>query len=138
MLSEGSMRGTATKKRIVPKTASVHNYRELIAAHRAGVDLIFLSPVFPTRSHPGGPTLGRRRFAELALRARVPVIALGGITAHRARSLKGAYGWAGIDAWLKPLKPLQTAGAPAARTAHLAPPVHRACLVPQSAPHPSR
>jgi thiamine-phosphate pyrophosphorylase len=82
------------------RTASAHNLREIRAAERAGAQLIFLSPVHPTRSHPGAPALGPRRFALLAHQARVPVIALGGMDAGKARTLGGAYGWAGIDAWL--------------------------------------
>ncbi|TMJ15796.1 MAG: thiamine phosphate synthase [Alphaproteobacteria bacterium] len=78
---------------------SAHNLRELRAAARAGADLVFLSPVFATRSHPGAPPLGPRRFALIAHQARVPVIALGGMNEERARNLGGAYGWAGIDAW---------------------------------------
>ena len=80
-------------------SASVHNLRELRAAERAGADLVFLSPVFPTRSHPGARPLGPRRFALIAHQAKVPVIALGGMDAEKARTLGGAYGWAGIDAW---------------------------------------
>jgi thiamine-phosphate pyrophosphorylase len=81
------------------RTASVHNLRELRAAERAGADLVFLSPVFPTRSHAGARPLGPHRFALIAHQARVPVIALGGMDAGKARRLGGAYGWAGIDAW---------------------------------------
>jgi thiamine-phosphate pyrophosphorylase len=80
------------------RTASAHNLREIRRAERRGVDLIFLSPVHPTRSHPGGKALGPRRFATLARRTRLPVIALGGMDATRFRALRGAYGWAGIDA----------------------------------------
>jgi len=81
------------------RTASAHNLRELKAAERAGADLVFLSPVYPTRSHPGARPLGPRRFALIAHQAKVSVIALGGMDAAKARSLGGAYGWAGIDAW---------------------------------------
>ena len=81
------------------RTASAHNVREIRAAERAGAHLIFLSPVYPTRSHPGAAALGPRRFALLAHQAKVPVIALGGMDADKARTLGGAYGWAGIDAW---------------------------------------
>jgi thiamine-phosphate pyrophosphorylase len=82
-------------------SASAHNLRELRAAERQGAAFVFVSPVFPTRSHPGARTLGRVRFGLLAHQARIPVIALGGLDARKARSLKalGAYGWAGIDAW---------------------------------------
>jgi thiamine-phosphate pyrophosphorylase len=81
------------------RTASVHNLREIRAAERAGAHLLFLSPVFPTRSHPGAAVLGPRRFALLAHQTKLPVIALGGMDAEKARTLGGAYGWAGIDAW---------------------------------------
>lgn len=81
------------------RSASAHNLRELKAAERAGADLVFLSPVFATRSHPGAKPLGPRRFALIAHQAKVPVIALGGMNDERFRSLGGAYGWAGIDAW---------------------------------------
>jgi thiamine-phosphate pyrophosphorylase len=75
----------------------VHDAAELRAARHA--DLIFVSPIFPTRSHPGGKVLGPRGFAALLAQARVPVVALGGIDAKRGRRLMamGACGWAGID-----------------------------------------
>jgi thiamine-phosphate pyrophosphorylase len=81
------------------RTASAHNLRELRAAERSGADLVFLSPVYATRSHPGAVPLGPRRFALIAHQARVPVIALGGMDATRFRNLGGAFGWAGIDVW---------------------------------------
>jgi thiamine-phosphate pyrophosphorylase len=81
------------------RTASVHDLTEIRTAERAGADLLFLSPVFPTRSHPGAKPLGRTRFALLAGKTRLPVVALGGMDERRARTLAGAYGWAGIDAW---------------------------------------
>ena len=81
------------------RTASAHDLGELKRAERCGAELVFLSPVFPTRSHPGSRTLGRTRFAAIARRARVPVVALGGLDAGKARGLPGAYGWAAIDAW---------------------------------------
>jgi thiamine-phosphate pyrophosphorylase len=80
-------------------TASVHNLAEIRAAEQAGAQLLFLSPVFATRSHPGAKPLGRLRFTLLAGQTRLPVVALGGMNERRARSLAGAYGWAAIDAW---------------------------------------
>lgn len=80
-------------------TAPVHSISERIAAERAGAKLLFVSPVFPTRSHPGARTLGRVRFGLLIRGNRVPVIALGGMTRGRAATLKhfNIYGWAAID-----------------------------------------
>ena len=80
------------------RSAPVHSVRERIAAERTGADLLLISPVFASASHPGGTGLGRVRFAMLARNARTPVIALGGMTARRARSLPGIHGWAAIDA----------------------------------------
>lgn len=76
--------------------ATAHSLREIGAARRAGVDAILLSPVFPTRSHPGARVLGPLRFRLLAARAAAPVIALGGMTVQRARRLRTGR-WAAID-----------------------------------------
>jgi thiamine-phosphate pyrophosphorylase len=81
------------------RTASAHSLAELKAAERSGADLVFLSPVFATRSHPDARTLGPGRFALIAHQARVPVIALGGMDEAKARTVGGAYGWAAIDAF---------------------------------------
>ncbi len=76
------------------RLAAVHSLRELALARRA--DAVLLSPVFPTRSHPGGAMLGAVRFLLLARRSRLPVIALGGMNSACARQL-GAPRWAAID-----------------------------------------
>jgi thiamine-phosphate pyrophosphorylase len=82
-------------------TWPVHSRREAVAALRAGADALFVSPVFPTRSHPGGRALGRVRLGLMVRGLDVPVIALGGMTPARVRSLcaLGIHGWAAIDAW---------------------------------------
>ncbi|WP_284734788.1 thiamine phosphate synthase [Sphingosinicella terrae] len=84
------------------RSAPAHDLREIRAAERSGADLVFLSPVHATRSHPGARALGRIGFARLARQSRLPVVALGGMDARRGRALAaaGAYGWAGIDAWM--------------------------------------
>lgn len=84
------------------QTASAHGRREARRAEAGGADLIFVSPVFATRSHAGARTLGRVRLGLTIRGLKVPVIALGGINAARARGLRalGVHGWAGIDAWL--------------------------------------
>jgi thiamine-phosphate pyrophosphorylase len=83
-------------------SASAHDLAELKAAERSGAKLVFLSPAFPTRSHPGARALGPVRFALIARRAQVPVIALGGLDGKKARRLPHIYGWAGIDAFSSP------------------------------------
>jgi thiamine-phosphate pyrophosphorylase len=83
------------------RSAPAHDLKEIRAAEAAGASFIFLSPVFPTRSHPDTPALGPVRFGLIVRNAKVPIIALGGMDGRRAASLRalGAYGWAGIDAW---------------------------------------
>jgi thiamine-phosphate pyrophosphorylase len=83
------------------RSAPAHSIPEIRAAERSGANLLFVSPVFATRSHPGERPLGVLRFGRLARSARVPVIALGGMTKPRARQLRvfGIHGWAAIDAW---------------------------------------
>jgi thiamine-phosphate pyrophosphorylase len=78
------------------RLATAHDAVEIHRANRAQADGIFLSPVFPTRSHPGGACLGAGLFRELAAQAASPVIALGGMTAERARELDWPR-WAAID-----------------------------------------
>ncbi|WBO22582.1 thiamine phosphate synthase [Sphingomonas abietis] len=81
------------------RSAPAHDGIELRAAHHA--DLILVSPVYPTRSHPGAPTLGLVRLGLLIGRDRSGIVALGGMNDARARSLRrlGVRRWAGIDGW---------------------------------------
>lgn len=81
----------------------VHNVREIAVARRSGADILFLSPLCATRSHPGARPLGLTRFGKLAQLAHpARVIALGGMTQNRARAIKPhiAHGWAAIDAFI--------------------------------------
>lgn len=61
--------------------ASCHNAEELRRAEALGCDFALLSPVLPTQSHPGEPTLGWEKFAECVIGSAIPVYALGGLTA---------------------------------------------------------
>ncbi len=60
--------------------ASCHNAEELRLAEALGSDFALLSPVLPTLSHPGAPTLGWEKFAECAAGSTIPIYALGGLT----------------------------------------------------------
>ena len=86
-----------------PLTAAAHDRVEIVRAARAGARAVFLSPVFATGSHPGALPLGRVRFGLLARHSPLPVIALGGMTRARYRSLVplGARGWAAVSALSK-------------------------------------
>jgi thiamine-phosphate pyrophosphorylase len=76
-------------------TSSAHSVAEMVRARRAGASLAFLSPAFPTASHPGAAGLGAARWAGMARRAGLPVAALGGIDGRRVRRLGRACAAAG-------------------------------------------
>ena len=87
--------------RPILRSAPAHDAGQLAAAARNKVDLVLLSPVFATRSHPNGVALGVVRWGLLATgRPSGPrLLALGGITVRNFRRLQplGAEGWAAID-----------------------------------------
>ena len=87
----GRVRGAATWP--------AHDRAEAIEGWKAGARLLFVSPVFPTRSHPGAPALGPARARRVGQGLGLPLIALGGMDARRFRRLRGFHGWAGIDAF---------------------------------------
>ena len=99
-------RGLVVADELTRDAARVHDAEELREAGLAKVPLLFLSPLYPTRSHPEWRPLPRMRAAALLRLAKVPVIALGGMDSKRFERVEplGFAGWAGIDAW---------AGAPA-------------------------
>ena len=98
--SEDGTHGTRRRVRSGWYSRAAHSPAEIVAGMRAGADLLFVSPVYTTRSHPGAPALGAVRLGLLVRGVGVPVIALGGMDARRAKRLRRlVYGWAGIDAW---------------------------------------
>jgi thiamine-phosphate pyrophosphorylase len=85
------------------EVARVHDVKEIRQAGIAGVPILFLSPMFPTRSHPGWEPIPRMRAAALLRLTKAPVMALGGVTDLRFRRIQrlGFSGWAAIDAWIR-------------------------------------
>jgi len=81
---------------------SCHDADELAQATAIGADFALLSPVLPTLTHPGAPTLGWARFSALAAASPIPVYGLGGLArddvalarthgAHGVALLRGAW-----------------------------------------------
>lgn len=87
----------------LPFSRAVHSIEEADAAKAEGAALVFVSPVYPTTSHPGGKPLRHALALKIAKAAGVPAIALGGMDSVKSAQLErdGFYGWAGIDAWLR-------------------------------------
>ena len=81
---------------------SAHSIQEAKTAWDAGASLIFLSPIFPTWSHPHAAPMAWDEVRAIVDASPVPVIALGGMDRARFAEVTdvGFYGWAGIDAWL--------------------------------------
>lgn len=59
--------------------ASCHDAEELALAQQMGVDFVTLSPVMPTTSHPGTPTLGWVKAQQLLADCNLPAYLLGGL-----------------------------------------------------------
>lgn len=88
--------------------ASCHNAEELRRAEELGCEFAVLSPVLPTLSHPGEPTLGWVKFSETVGGCTIPVYALGGLkmTDMEAAWQRGAHGIALLrQAWPEGLPP---------------------------------
>ncbi|CCG39693.1 thiamine phosphate synthase [Magnetospirillum molischianum] len=68
-------------------TVAAHSPLALGRAAALGADAALVSPVFPSRSHPGAPVVGPLRLGGWRRRARLPLIALGGVSAATARRL---------------------------------------------------
>lgn len=85
-------------------TWPAHDRRQALAGVRAGATMLFVSPVFATRSHPGARGIGAARAATIARGLPVVVIALGGMDMRRWRRIRalGFDGFAAIDAWGRP------------------------------------
>ncbi len=83
-------------------TAAVHSAKALESAVKKGADAVFLSPVFPTASHPKAEALGSLAFAGIVTASDLPVYALGGVTTKTAPQLlsSGAVGIGAIGALL--------------------------------------
>jgi thiamine-phosphate pyrophosphorylase len=85
---------------------STHSPDEVAAAEAGAADFVVCGPVYDTPSKRGmGEPLGPERVRRIAAGARVPVVALGGVTRENAREAsRGVAGVAAIrmfqDAWL--------------------------------------
>ena len=77
---------------------SVHSEEAALAAERDGADFVIFGPVWESASHPGARATGVGALAALVRAVRLPVIAIGGVTAERVAECfeAGAAGYAAI------------------------------------------
>jgi thiamine-phosphate pyrophosphorylase len=85
----GGRRADARARAAGLVSVACHGAGDLARAAGLGADVALLSPVFPTRSHQDTEHLGPARFLAIAAASPLPVLALGGVDAANARSLKG-------------------------------------------------
>ncbi|MDH5484011.1 MAG: Nudix family hydrolase [Gammaproteobacteria bacterium] len=80
-------------------SVSCHNQQEMQQAVRLGADILLLSPVRETTSHPGVPGIGWHAFADMVATVNCPVYALGGMTGKDKDEARqhGAQGIAAIS-----------------------------------------
>jgi thiamine-phosphate pyrophosphorylase len=70
---------------------SIHTVTEAEALDPAAIDYAIAGPAFETPSKPGyGPEIGRKGLSEIAAVARVPILAIGGLSAMRAAEVMAA------------------------------------------------
>jgi len=83
-------------KRLVGR--SVHSLDSAVAAEGEGADYVIYGPVWPSASHPGVAPVGIDALASVARSLRIPVLAIGGVTAERVAECHraGAAGFAAI------------------------------------------
>ena len=81
---------------------SAHSATQALVAQRAGADYVTFSPVFRTRSHPDAAPAGLDALRRCVDAVDIPVLALGGMNAPRARLAQavGASGAAAISSLL--------------------------------------
>ena len=70
---------------------STHNVVQALEAEALGADYVGFGPIFPTptKSHPE-PVVGIERLREVRARVRLPIVAIGGITAANIRMVADA------------------------------------------------
>jgi thiamine-phosphate pyrophosphorylase len=105
-LRSNSLPVSVTRRIIGPHRllgVSVHSIKEAVQGEAEGADYVVFGPVYETPSkHLYGSPLGLAKVEEAARAVRIPIIAIGGLTAARARDARraGAFGVAVITAVL--------------------------------------
>ena len=78
---------------------SVHSLEDAVAAEVEGADYVIFGPVWPSSSHPEVEPAGVEALGRVACAVRIPVVAIGGVTAERIEECHraGAAGYAAIS-----------------------------------------
>ncbi len=105
-LRESSLPAEVVRRLLWPSQLlglSVHSLDGVIAAEQQGADFVVLGPIYDTPSkRVYGPPIGTSVLEQAAQKVRIPILAIGGITATRAREVRqaGAFGVAVLSSIL--------------------------------------
>ena len=69
---------------------SVHSVEGAVAAEQDGADFLVVGTMFATDSHPGARAAGPQLMREVAVRCRLPLLGIGGITPDNLGDVIGA------------------------------------------------
>ncbi len=100
-LPPGMVRGLLQPSQLLG--LSVHSLDGVLAAEQQGADFVVLGPIYDTPSKRAyGPPIGLEILERAVRMVRVPIFAIGGITAVRAREVRraGAFGAAVLSSIL--------------------------------------
>ena len=99
-LNQYSRRPVASNKLL---SVSCHSQDDMKQAKQLGADILLLSPVKETSSHPGVPDIGWKKFSKMLTEIEIPVYALGGMQAADLDDAcnAGAQGIAAISSFWK-------------------------------------
>ncbi|MDH5573537.1 MAG: thiamine phosphate synthase [Gammaproteobacteria bacterium] len=100
VLNQYRSRPVATDKLL---SVSCHTIDDMQQARQLGADILLLSPVKETSSHPGVPGIGWDQFSHMLSDIQIPVYALGGMQASDLDDARqaGAQGIAAISSFWK-------------------------------------
>lgn len=65
-----------------------HNFLSVLKSQQLKADMIFVSPVFATKSHPNVAPLGLRELSKIIRVSKISIFALGGVNEKNIRSLQ--------------------------------------------------
>lgn len=65
-----------------------HNFLSVLKSQHLKADLLFVSPIFTTKSHPNIAPLGLMQLSKIIRVSKIPVFALGGVNEKNIHALK--------------------------------------------------
>ena len=79
-----------------------HNFLSVLKCKKLKADMVFMSPIFATKSHESAKNIGLMHFSKMLLLSKIKIFALGGVNKQNLKSLQklGVKGFGGIEIFL--------------------------------------